>query len=67
MDVRAVADWLGITENTVRARKTRGLIPSHRWGGRIIFIRSEVMEFLIRLPGIDAKQALENNLAWGGK
>ena len=67
MDVRAVAEWLGVTEDTVRARTARGLIPSRKWRGRIIFIRSEVMGFLIGLPGIDAKQALENNLAWRGE
>ena len=59
-DVAALARSLGTSQYTVRSRVDRGLLPYHRWGGRIIFIRSELQEFFTQLDGVSVAEALEN-------
>jgi hypothetical protein len=51
----------------VRSRVARGLLPHRRWGGRIIFLRSEILTFLDKLPGVTSEQALENIAARNGQ
>ena len=59
--MRGTAALLGSTENMVRSRVSRGLLPYRRWGRRIVFIKAEVEEFLHQLPGCSADEALENH------
>lgn len=60
LDVAAAAELLGVTENLVRARAARGLLPWRRWGGRVLFLRDELLAFVATLPGVSVQQALEN-------
>ncbi len=60
LDVPAAAELLGATENVIRARAARGLLPWRRWGGRILFLREEMLGFVAALPGVTLQQALEN-------
>ena len=60
LDIKATAAYLGCTEHTVRARIERRLLPFHRWGGRVICVRSELDEFLRRLEGISVDEAVRN-------
>ncbi|MGH7388850.1 MAG: helix-turn-helix domain-containing protein [Candidatus Rokuibacteriota bacterium] len=60
LDVAGVAQLLGATEKTVRARVARQLLPHRRWGGRVVFMRAELMTFLSKLEGVSVNQALAN-------
>ena len=60
LDVASTATFLGVTEKAVRARVARRLIPFRKWGGRIVFLRTELLEFLESLPGCDLPDALQN-------
>lgn len=63
LDVRGLTEEiLGGTEKSTRSRTARALLPYHRWGGRIIYLRSEVLEFLRSLPGVSADEAAKNVL-----
>jgi hypothetical protein len=61
LDVAGAAEFLGGTPDFVRSRVSRGLLPHRRWGGRVIFLRSELEKFLIEtLPGVSLAQAKQN-------
>lgn len=60
LDVASTAAFLGTTEKAARARVARRLIPFRKWGGRIVFLRTELVEFLENLPGCDLPDALQN-------
>jgi excisionase family DNA binding protein len=60
LGVREAAQLLGVSEHTVRARIRRNLLPFCRWGSRIVLRRSELLDFLSRLPGVTAEEAMEN-------
>ncbi len=60
LDVGALADLLGISEDMVRARVTRRQLPFKRWSGRIVFLRSEVTEFFDKLEGVSVEEAAVN-------
>ena len=66
LDVTAVAELLGVSEHTIRARQSRQQIPYRKWGGRIIFLRAEVMRYLEQLDGVSIEEALENEKARRG-
>ena len=51
LDVREAAAFLGVTEKTLRARVARHQVPFRVWGGRVVFVRTELDEFLDQLPG----------------
>ena len=63
LDVAAVAEWLGVSQGTIRARVARQQIPYRKWGGRIIFRRSEVEEYFKQLEGVSIDEALANERA----
>lgn len=63
----AVAEWLGVSEDMIRARVARQLIPYRKWGGRIFFLRCEVMRYLEQLDGVSVEDALENERARRGE
>ena len=61
MDVHACArDYFKGSEATVWSRKRRGLLPYRKYGGRIIFLRSELEQFFAQLPGVSVDEAIEN-------
>ncbi len=62
-DVAAMAERLGVSEGKIRSATDRGLLPYRKWGGRIIFISSEVEAFFAALPGVSAAEALSNLVA----
>lgn len=66
-DIAGQSANLGITPKTLRAQVARGLVPHRRLGGRIVFLADEVCEFLRRLPGVSAEQALANLAARTGE
>lgn len=66
LDVTGASDLIGAEDKTIRARVARGLIPHRRWGGRIIFLRSELLAFLASLEGVTADEALANIARRGG-
>jgi hypothetical protein len=63
LDVTNGAKWVGCTEATMWARVDRHQIPFHRWGGRIIFIRAELIEFFTKLDGCSVDEAVERERA----
>jgi len=58
--VPQAAHWLDSTEKAVRQHKvSRRQIPFHRMGRRIFFVKSEVLDYLRRLPGVSVDEAIE--------
>jgi len=60
LDVRSASALCGFSEKQTRALVARGLIPHRRLGGRIIFLRAELEQFLASLPGVTPHEADEN-------
>jgi hypothetical protein len=60
LDVSGVAELLDCSEGMVRTRAARGLLPSKRWGSRLIFLRQEILEYLATLPGTTVEEARRN-------
>ena len=60
LDVSAAAEFLGMSEKTVRSRASNHLLPYRRFGGRIVFLQREIAEFLPSLPGCGLDEAREN-------
>jgi hypothetical protein len=56
MDVSATAAYLGESEDAVRAQISRHVLPSRRWGKRVVVIRAELDQFLAQLPGVSAAE-----------
>jgi len=63
MDLRNAAAFWGGSEKQTRALVERQLIPFRRFGGRIIFIRSEIESWLMNLDGCDLMEAKANQEA----
>jgi len=63
LDVCGAAGFYGASEHFIRARVAAGLIPYHKWGGRITFLRAELAQFHLGLPGVSLEQARENAAA----
>lgn len=63
LDVSGCAALLGTTEKAIRARVDRRQLPFRRLGGRIIFLRSELMAFLDALPGCRPTETLLDETA----
>jgi hypothetical protein len=60
LDVTSAATFLGISEKSLRARVARRMIPFKRWGGRVCFLRGELLDFLRNLEGCRIEEALQN-------
>ena len=60
LDVTSAATFLGISEKSLRARVARRMIPFKRWGGRVCFLRGELLDFLRNLDGCRVDEALQN-------
>jgi excisionase family DNA binding protein len=50
MDVASAAAYFGATEGWVRSQVSRGRLRARKLGGRIIFARSDIEEFIAGLP-----------------
>lgn len=59
-DIATMAATLGVSEKKLRGDVARGLLPFHRFGGRIVFVEAEVLDFFRRLPGVTVSDALAN-------
>jgi excisionase family DNA binding protein len=60
LDVRHAAQFLGVTEKTLRARVARRVVPFRRFGGRVVFLKTELESFLSCLDGCTRDEALGN-------
>ena len=60
LDVRSASALLGAKEKQTRGLVARRLIPFRRLGGRIIFLRSELLAWLSALDGCSLGEALQN-------
>ena len=60
MDVDTTARFLGATSKVVRARYARRQLPGRKWSGRVVFLRSELLEFIRGLDGVPLAEALAN-------
>jgi hypothetical protein len=73
LDVAGAAALLGVTEKAIRARVERRLLPFRRWGGgprrggRLIFERAALLEFIAGLPGCSVGEALSNRAQRAGE
>lgn len=62
LDASGVKELLGAkSEKIVYARAARGLLPHRRWGGRLIFLKEEIITFLKALPGTTVQEAVSNS------
>lgn len=56
LDIKAVADRLGVSVRTVERLKARGELPPHRLVlGAHRWVESEVDEYIARLPRFDVE------------
>ncbi len=60
MDLPHGAAFLGVSEKMLRARVARKTVPFRHLGGRIVFVKTELEEFLQALDGVNLNQALSN-------
>lgn len=60
LDVAGAASFLGSTASAVRHRVARRLLPFRRLGSRIVFLRSEIEQFLATRPGCTVQEAQKN-------
>jgi hypothetical protein len=59
-DVRCGSRFLGWSEKKTRGLVARNLIPFRRQSGRIIFLRTELEQWLASLPGVTLDEARKN-------
>ncbi len=60
MDIPHGAAFLGIPVKAARARIARGTLPYRRMGGRLVFLKTELEQFLQSLDGVNLHEALSN-------
>jgi hypothetical protein len=60
LDVTGAALFLGRDERWIRRRLSRGLLPYRRFAGRIVFLRTELEQFITNLPGVSLDEAKKN-------
>ena len=62
MDISTVAEeFFGGSRRSVESKVARRLLPFKKLGGRVIFLRSELDEFFLKLNGTSIDEALANN------
>ena len=66
LSVVEAANLSGMTEKAIRQRIARRTLPFRKLGGRIIFFKNELEEFLRDLPGCSVEEAKINTMARGG-
>jgi hypothetical protein len=67
LDVAAAATLLGTTERAIRARVSRRLLPYRKFSGRVVFVRSELEQFIAALPGVTLEEARLNLMMRAGE
>ena len=60
LDVRSASAFYGGTEKQVRGMIARRVIPFRRLGGRIIFLKVELEQWIVALPGCTPDEAKKN-------
>lgn len=63
LNVMEAAHLVGMTPKAVRQRIARRTLPFRKLGGRIIFFKNELEEFLRDLPGCHVEEAQANMMA----
>jgi hypothetical protein len=63
LDIATASQLLGCTERFLRARVARRLVPFRKLGGRIMFLRAELEQFIDGLPGVTIAEAQANLVA----
>ena len=63
LDMSTAAQFAGWSKKAMQARVERGRVPFRKDGGRIIFLRDELEDFLRALPGVSVDEALKNERA----
>lgn len=63
LDVRTGSAFLGWSEKQTRGLVARGLIPYRRLGGRIVFIKKELEQWVTGLEGVALDEAMINREA----
>ena len=53
LDTNEVAMFLGRSPKAIRKLVERGQLPHRRLGRRVIFVRTELEQFIQALPGMD--------------
>ena len=59
LSVKEAAAFLGVTQDALRARIKRRVVPFRRLGGRVMLLRSELQQYIARLLGVDTDEALK--------
>ncbi len=60
MSLKQAAEWLGLTEKSLRRRIDRHLVPHRRVGRNIMLWKTELESWREQLPGCDVEEALLN-------
>lgn len=60
LNIEMAAALLGMTTKALTMRVYHNQIPYHHWGKRIVLLRSEIEEFVRRLPGVSVDEAIAN-------
>ena len=60
LDIASASQLLGCTQKMLRARVARRVVPFRKLGGRIVFRRAELEQFIDGLPGVTVAQAQAN-------
>ena len=60
LDIAHGAAFLGVTQRALRARVARHQVPFRKMGGRVVFVRVELEEFVSSLDGCSITEALLN-------
>lgn len=67
LDVRQAAAFLGVGQNAVRHWVERRHVPFRRIGGRVFFVRAELLRFLETAPGVSLDEALNARASKGSR
>ena len=60
LDVAAASALLGLSQRSLRGRVARKLVPYRKLNTRVVFVRSELDQFIDALPGCSLKEATAN-------
>ena len=63
LNIPGAANFLGMTEKTLRGRIARRCLPvRHDLGGKVFFLREELEAHFRGCPGISVQESIENHL-----
>ena len=61
LGVRETAAFLGCSERALWRQIANGKMPARKFGGHVVFRRTELEQYLKDLPGLTLEQAKQNN------